>query len=65
MKIKYTGSEALSLALAEHREGNADLSEGDTALGKSLLSSSAQFEEVSASKSNEATPKSNEVKSNV
>lgn len=51
MKLKYTGSEAMNLSVAEHRDGNAELKNGDTfevpqKLGKSLLSSSAHFEEV-------------------
>lgn len=55
MKIKWTGPEAMNLALAEHRDGNSLLNTGDTVevpqkLGKSLMDSSAHFEEV-ASKS--------------
>lgn len=51
MKIRYVGPGAMNLAVAEHRDGNAELKNGESfevpqKLGKSLLSSSSHFEEV-------------------
>lgn len=56
MKLKWNGSEAnVPAEVAEHRNGNAVVREGDTIevpekLGKALLSSSAQYEEIKSSK---------------
>lgn len=55
MKIKWTGSDAQNLAVAEHRDGNANLTSGDSfevpqKLGRSLLNSSAGFVEEKSEK---------------
>lgn len=56
MKIKWTGSQASApFEVAEHRNGNAVLNEGDTfevpdKLGKSLLSDSAHYEDAESKK---------------
>jgi hypothetical protein len=51
MKLRYNGSEAMNLELAEHRDGNAMLAEKDefevtNELGKKLLASSSLYEEI-------------------